>query len=102
SNPTLSRWFDTSAFQRQAAGTFGNAGRSVIGGPGAWNLDMAISRNSSVRENVTLNFRWELFNTLNPTRFTNADVTLNSANTFGVITGALDPRIMQVAGKLTF
>src|SRR5437588_11355056 len=43
-NPTLNHWFNTSAFQRQAAGTFGNAGRNVVIGPGAWNIDLAISR----------------------------------------------------------
>jgi len=102
SNSTISKWFDTSAFQRQAAGTFGNSGRSVLRGPGAWNVDMAISRAFSVRENVKLNIRWEMFNTFNHTRFGNPGTNLNSANTFGVITGALDPRIMQLAAKLTF
>jgi hypothetical protein len=105
SNPTLNQWFNTSAFQRQPSGTFGNAGRNVLRGPGAWNLDLAISRNFPVRENMKFNIRWEMFNTFNHARFNGINslgVNLNSANTFGVITTALDPRIMQVAGKLTF
>ena len=102
SNPTLSQWFTTTAFQRQAAGTFGNAGRNVLRGPGTWNADLAISRNFPVHENIKLNIRWEMFNMFNHARFNSPGVSLNSANTFGVITGAQDPRIMQVAGKMTF
>jgi hypothetical protein len=101
-NQTLGQWFNTAAFQRQAAGTFGNAGRNLVRGPGAWNVDMAISRGFAVTEKIKLNVRGEIFNTFNHARFNNPGVNLNSGNTFGVITGALDPRIMQVAGKLTF
>jgi hypothetical protein len=46
-----------------------------------------------------------MFNTFNHARFNGVNslgVNINNANTFGVITSALDPRIMQVAGKLTF
>src|SRR5438874_1047477 len=52
SNPRLNQWFNTSGFQRQPAGSFGNAGRNVVRGPGAWNIDLAISRNFPVRENI--------------------------------------------------
>ena len=102
STRTLSKWFDTSAFQRQAAGTFGNSSRSVLRGPGAWNVDVSVSRAFAVREKVKLNMRWEMFNMFNHARFGNPGVSVNNANTFGVITGALDPRIMQVAAKLIF
>jgi hypothetical protein len=101
-NPTLSKWFDTSAFQRQAAGTFGNAGRAVLRGPGAWNLDMAISRSFPIRESIKVNFRWEMFNTFNHVRYNNPGTNLNSGTTLGIISSAQDPRVMQVAAKITF
>jgi hypothetical protein len=102
SSQTLSQWFNTAAFQRQAAGTFGNAGRNLVRGPGAWNVDMAISRSFPVRENIKLNVRWEMFNAFNHTRFNNPGTNLNSATTFGIINSAQDPRIMQLAAKILF
>src|SRR5207244_4707734 len=44
SNPTPSRFFDTSAFRIPAEGTFGNSGRNVIIGPGIWNVDAAVNQ----------------------------------------------------------
>src|SRR6185437_1047890 len=38
-NPTLGEWFDTGAFARNAAGTYGNAARGSIEGPGSFNMD---------------------------------------------------------------
>ena len=43
-NPTASRWFDTSAFTMPARGTFGNAGRNIVDGPGFQSINASISR----------------------------------------------------------
>ena len=62
---------------------------------------MSLSRRFQVREGQRLEFRAEAFNVFN--RFRPGDPTgaINSAN-FGKITTALDPRIMQFAGKFVF
>ena len=101
SNSTILQWFNTSAFQKQAAGTYGNAGRNIVTGPGSWNLDAALWRTFPIRENLKLDLRWEAFNVLNHTRFGNPNTVLSNG-TFGQITTALDPRIMQAAMKVTF
>ena len=101
SNPAILQWFNTSAFQKQAAGTYGNAGRNIVTGPGSWNLDAALWRTFPIRENLKLDLRWEAFNVLNHARFGNPNTVLSNG-TFGQITTALDPRIMQVAMKVTF
>jgi len=101
-NPTIGAWFNTAAFVKQAAGTLGNTGRNALRGPGSWNLDMALSRSFPVREKIKLDIRWELFNVLNHARFNNPGTSLGSGTTFGIITTAQDPRIMQVAGKIIF
>jgi hypothetical protein len=107
SHPTISQWFNTAAFVRQPAGTFGNAGRNLIRGPGAWNLDTALSRSFPIRERVQLNFRWEVFNVFNHARLNNPvnpgiGTSLSNGTTFGIISTAMDPRIMQVAAKVVF
>ncbi|MBV9400617.1 MAG: TonB-dependent receptor [Bryobacterales bacterium] len=101
-NPTIAQWFNTAAFAKQAPGTYGNAGRNLLVGPGAWNLDAALSRSFVIRENVKLNFRWEAFNVFNHARFNNPGTSLSSGTTFGIISTAQDPRIMQVAAKIVF
>jgi Carboxypeptidase regulatory-like domain len=101
-NPTIKQWFNTSAFTRQAAGTFGNAGRSTILGPSNWNLDAALWRTFRITENTKMDLRVEAFNVLNHTRFNNPGTSLNNGNTLGQITSALDPRIMQLALKVNF
>src|SRR5262249_31086091 len=42
---TIARWFNTDAYVTQAAGTFGNAGRDTIIGPGVFRVDASIIRN---------------------------------------------------------
>jgi hypothetical protein len=101
-SPTIKQWFNTSAFTKQAAGTFGNAGRSTIVGPANWNLDAALWRTFRVTESTKVDLRMEAFNVLNHTRFNNPGTALNNGNTLGQITSALDPRILQLALKLNF
>jgi len=101
SSRSLSRWFDTSAFQTPAVGSFGNAGRGIVLGPGAWNCDVALSRSFTVTEGHRVDFRAEAFNLFNHARFGNPSAAMNSAS-YGQITTARDPRIMQFALKYSF
>lgn len=101
SDPTLNHWFDTTAFVAPAVGAFGNAGRSTILGPAAWNVDAALSRSFSVTEHQRIDFRGEAFNLMNHARFGNPNTTLNSPS-YGQILTARDPRIMQFALKYVF
>ena len=102
SNPTIHEWFKTSAFAVPAAGQFGNSGRDSILGPGAWDLDVALSRNFPITERQHVDFRAEAFNVFNHTRFNNPGSTMTSLATFGVIQSAQDPRILQLALKYNF
>lgn len=101
SNPTIARWFNTSAYAVGAVGTFGNASRSTVLGPGAWNVDIALSRSFPVREGQRVDFRWEAFNLFNHTRL-GAPVTAMNSPAYGQILSARDPRIMQLALKFVF
>ena len=97
----IAKWFTTEAFRTAAAGTFGNAGRNLLQGPGTFNLDFSVQRVFTIKERFKLQFRAEFFNGLNHTLLNNPDTTVTSG-TFGRITSARDPRILQMALKLRF
>ena len=52
SDPTTLRYFNTDAFSIPAPGTFGNAARNLIIGPGSHNLNMNLSKNVNFARNA--------------------------------------------------
>src|SRR5437016_5336666 len=108
---TVDHWFDPRAFSMPIAGTFGNAGRSSLRGPGLFNVDTSLFKRIPIRESVTLQFRAEAFNLLNRPNFAYPNFVVfqgNSANysysnSAGQITNtATTARQIQFALKLMF
>jgi hypothetical protein len=99
--PSISRWFNTGAFTVGPVGTFGNAGRSLILGPSAWNVDAALSRSFPITEARHVDFRAEAFNLFNHTRL-GSPVTAMNSPAYGQILSTRDPRIVQLALKYKF
>ena len=97
----LAQWFTTSSFGAPLPNSFGNAGRNILIGPGTFNIDFAAHKLFRITERVNLQFRAEFFNFLNHAQFNNPDTGL-ADSTFGQITTARDPRIIQGALKLVF
>jgi hypothetical protein len=105
-NPELSsgttlQWFNTAAFAFPAPGTFGNAGRNILDGPGFQNVNASLVKNTALSERFNLQFRAEAFNLFNHPNFNLPDNFLGSP-TFGRITSARDPRHIQFGLKLLF
>ncbi|MGD1074298.1 MAG: carboxypeptidase regulatory-like domain-containing protein, partial [Bryobacteraceae bacterium] len=100
-NTNTLQWLNPAAFSQAPAGTFGDAGRNSLAGPGLFDLDTALSRNFHIRESHQLELRFEFFNVLNHTQFSNPSATL-TASTFGEILAAGNPRILQFALKYSF
>jgi hypothetical protein len=98
---TQFQWFDTSGFSLPAAGTFGNAGRALVRGPGFANTDLSFSKRTAITESVALQFRAEFFNIFNHTQWASVGATVASG-TFGQVVSARDPRITQLGLRLTF
>lgn len=106
-------WLNPKAFAEPALGTYGNMGAGALRGPGAFVLNMALSRIFPITEHQSLEVRGEAFNLPNWTNPYNPVTSLTAAN-FGQIVpataaglGALsssinDPRIMQFALKYSF
>jgi hypothetical protein len=101
SDPTTLQWFNTAAFAFPPPGTFGNAGRNILDGPGFQNVNASLLKNTRITERVNLQFRAEAFNLFNHPNFNLPDNFLGSP-TFGRITSARDPRHIQFGLKLLF
>jgi carboxypeptidase family protein len=66
---TQSRWFNPAAFLLPAAGTYGNAGRNILEGPGVTELDASLFKQFRITERTGLQFRAEFFNLMNHANF---------------------------------
>jgi hypothetical protein len=100
-------WLNLASFVNNPAGTFGNLGKGSLRFPGAFNWDMAFTKNFSFNERFKLQFRAEFFNIFNRVNFDETIATgnfakLSSKGNFGALNQAGDPRIGQLALKLFF
>jgi hypothetical protein len=95
------RWFNPSAFVLQREGTFGNSGRNILRGPQSVNFDWGLFKQIPVREGHAFQFRTEFFNLFNHANLGLPNNNLQ-ASTFGRITSAGSPRIIQFALKYVF
>jgi len=105
-------WFDPNSFQNDPCitvtgncpiGFYGTYRRNSFHGPGRTNLDIALEKSTNlVGEKTKLLFRVEAFNIFNHAEFRPPSATSVVSGTLGQITGTYDPRILQLALKLTF
>jgi hypothetical protein len=112
-------WFDPSSFRQNPCvvpppgslygtcpvGYYGTYRRNSFHGPRHSNFDLALEKSTNlVGEQTKLVFRAEAFNIFNHAEFrppaAAADSVLSGA--FGLIGGTYDPRILQLALKLSF
>ena len=105
-NPDLSnrdpnQWFNTAAFAFSPRGTFGDAGRNILEGPGFQNVNASLLKNTRLTEGLNLQLRFEAFNLFNHPNFNLPDNFLGSP-TFGQILSAQSPRHIQLGVKLLF
>jgi len=110
SERTFFRNFNTDAFARPAARTFGNAGVNTVYGPGLNNWDINITKRVPLfSEARFIQFRAELFNAWNHTQFTSLftgarfDAQGRQVDpNFGAFSAAAAPRIIQLSLKVVF
>jgi hypothetical protein len=81
---------------------FGNSSIGALMGPGQFNWDMSIIKNTKVTEGTSVQFRAEFYNIWNHPQF-NPPVNDASTAFFGkIFSSSVPPRIMQFALKYTF
>jgi hypothetical protein len=111
-SPSITRWFDTSCFVPPAdtTGTYGDAGRGILRGPGQFNIDASLIKRTRFGRYLT-EFRVEAFNLLNHAQFANPNTQIGNA-AVGTISAMLanpscalcgtTERQIQIAAKVTF
>ncbi len=122
SERTIGRFFNTSVFSPPAlaqqitdmAGVMrvlalGNTPRGFATGPGINNTDLALFKNFTIHEKLKTQFRFEAYNAFNHTQFDSVGTSarwnqsgVQDQASFGKVTGARDPRIMQMAVRIEF
>jgi hypothetical protein len=106
---TFFRNFRTDVFAVPAQGTWGNAARYILRGPGVNNWDLSLNKEFQVHEQMRFQFRAEAYNAFNHAQFSSMDTgarfdannrQINTA--LSQFTGARTPRIMQFALRFYF
>jgi Carboxypeptidase regulatory-like domain len=103
-NATIHAFFNTAAFvplAQMQLGTYGNAGRNFMNGPALINSDFTLTRGIRIREQLKVQLRGEFFNAFNQVHLSAPNTTVGSG-TFGQITSAGSPRVIQVAAKIVW
>lgn len=104
-NRSFTQFFNTACFSQPSGaelGTLtGKASKGLIVGPGFDNWDLSLLKSGKITERVGYQFRADFFNILNRTSFSGIGTGVTSGN-FGFITGASDPRNIQLGLDLKF
>ena len=108
---TGEQWFDPACYEAQAPGFLGNVKRDSLPGPGTFDADLSVTKNTKITERFNLEFRTECFNCFNHFNVGGTLTgTLGGINQAGGITGqsfgsqspVVTPRQIQFALKLAF
>jgi outer membrane receptor protein involved in Fe transport len=99
---SINNWFNPAAFSAPANGTWGNLGRFIANGPGAFEIDSSLQKRFRVTERLALNFRAAAFNLMNHPEYkapsasvgsvsgSGSNLTIKPSASFGRITGILN------------
>ncbi len=99
----LNQYINPAAFTTNVPGTPGNVPKFSVTGPPLEDVDLALLKRLAYRERYRMELRVEAFNAFNHPSFCQPDSNAGDAN-FGQISGqgAVAPRILQAAVKITF
>lgn len=106
-------WFNPAAFAPPSDGSFGSTGRAIFRLPGVNQWDLTLSKSWHVSQDVRLQLRADFINAFNHTQLdpsaiqnvcpsNPAATCVVSGNAFGQITGARNPREVQLGLRLSW
>jgi hypothetical protein len=93
---TPAKWFNTAAFTAAAPFAIGNSSRNPVRGPGLQNADLMVAKSFRALE-----IRAETFNVSNTPPLNDPNGSFGAA-AFGAITSAGNPRVFELALRMTF
>jgi hypothetical protein len=106
-------FFNTAAFARPAAGTYGNAPRNAVKKPGLINTNFAVFKNVKFAGSKAAQLRAEIYNLFNQVEFqdidrtarfdaTGAQINPNFGTAIGIASPTRPPRSVQLSVRLNF
>ena len=101
SDPSSTLFFNKAAFSIPATGTFGNAGRNTIIGPGTTVMNLGLTKNISFSQTRGLSIQLLASNVFNTVQFASIDTVVNSP-TFGQVTSVRPMRRIQLMLRFRF
>jgi trimeric autotransporter adhesin len=100
-HPSIGEWFNTAAYTAPPTGTYGDARRNSIIGPGTKVFDMAFTKIFPLKEARVLEFRAQATNIFNLVNYSSIDTNFNSP-TFGRVTAAGAMRQFTITSRFRF
>jgi hypothetical protein len=100
-NPTIDRFFNTTAFYIPPTGTYGTASRNMIIGPGSRLLNMQVARDVRMGGNRVMTIQVNTNNLLNMVNWGTIDTVVNSP-TFGQVLSVRGMRSTQLNLRFRF
>ncbi|MGD0212287.1 MAG: TonB-dependent receptor [Terriglobales bacterium] len=100
-HPSITEWFNTAAYAAPSTGTYGDARRNSIIGPGSKVFDMAFTKIFPLKEARVLEFRAQATNIFNLVNYSSIDTNFNSP-TFGRVTAAGGMRQFTITSRFRF
>jgi outer membrane receptor protein involved in Fe transport len=107
-------YLNPAAFTQPPPGTFGDLGRDEVYGPGFWNVDFSVSKDTRITERLGLQLRAEFFNIFNHPQWGLPSGSFSPGSPLGLITQTPDvaqgnpglggggPRVLQFAARFQF
>jgi len=104
---SVDQWYDPNAFSLPSVGTWGNAGRGVLDGPGLAEFDFSVFKATPITETTRVLFRAEFFNITNRANFGLPNPNIFSGNNISPSAGKIvattgTSRQIQLGLKLMF
>jgi hypothetical protein len=100
-DPSTTEFFNIAAFSPPTPGTFGNAGRNTIIGPGTSVMNLGLTKNINLGTTRGLSIQVLANNVFNTVQFASIDTVVNS-RTFGYVTGVRPMRRLQLLFRFRF
>ncbi len=98
---TFSSWFNPAAFSKPADGTYGDASRNSIEGPGVVSINSSLSRTLQLGSTRSFEMRLQANNVFNTIQYSGINTTLNSP-TFGQVSSVASTRSLTFVARYRF